>query len=630
MSALKKLTLFCLFFVAACAVNAQIIFSEDFQSGMPSSFTLVNQDGRTPASGVGYVTDAWVIRADLEDNSDSIAVSTSWYDPAGAADDWMITPMIHIDSQSILMWTAKAQDADFPDGYQVRISTTDTARASFLANFALFNINGEQPTWITRSVDLAAAGYANQDVYFAFRNISNDMFLLKVDDIVVRNPFQVDAKAVSFEVPRSGCQLGSAEPISITIENYGATALSNFDVTYIVNDGNAPVTVTETVSDSIAPASTYTYTFTQTADLSVSGTAYDINAFVSAAGDADLSNDTLDAVTVVNVTPANLTTPYTTSFETAGEILGWSAEDANNDGFPWFLGSGDANTGNIFFAYQYNTDAITAADDWLFSTCMDLIADTTYELRFFYSVGASGGTVYPEKLKVSIGNSASAAGMTTILEDLGAQSNDFFQEHKIVFEVASSGTYYIGFHCYSDADAFFLKVDDVTVGELQPPVAGFTTGKNELEVTFSSTSTGADSIYWDFGDGSNASTSPVVHNYTAPGSYYACITAFNQAGSNTFCDSVSVDTTTGITFFDVAGFSVFPNPTNGTAVVELKGQINEKTEITVSDMLGKELLAVPVKDAQTRLDLAGKPEGIYFITLSSGNSRLKEKLVLAR
>lgn len=621
-----------LLLAATFPLKAQVIYLEDFQdrARYDSTFTLVNLDGRTPAGGVSYVNEAWVRRADLEDNTDTIAVSTSWYDPAGSSDDWLITPLIHIDSQSVLSWRAKAQDADFPDGYQVRISTSDTAIASFLANFALFNINAEQPDWVTRTVNLADEGYANQDVYIAFRNISNDQFLLKVDDIMVRNPFPVDAKAISLQVPQTGCQLSNAETIAVTVENYGGDSLTNFDITYIVDDGNTPVSVTETVSAIVAAGSTYTYTFTQTADFSAVGVVYAVSAFVYAPGDADFSNDSLDAATVINVEPSDLTTPYVSSYETVGEILGWSVEDDNNDGNSWFLASGDANTGDIFFVYQYNEDGTTPGDDWLFSTCLDFTVGTEYELSFFHKVGNAQGTVYNEKLKVAIGTSPDAASMTTVLEDLGELSNDFYQEHSILFDVPSSGTYFIGFHCYSDPDAFVLSIDDVTVGEKQPPVAGFTTSTNELQVTFASTSVDADSLYWDFDDGSNSSSNPVIHTFPAPGTYYVCLTAFNTAGQDTYCDSVTVteDTIIGVALIDESEFSVFPNPTQGALVAQMNRQVVGKSTIIVSDMIGKKVMAVQVDRERITFDLSENPEGVYFILLQAGDTQLRRKIVL--
>ncbi|HXH20361.1 MAG TPA: choice-of-anchor J domain-containing protein [Chitinophagales bacterium] len=623
-----------LFFSLLQYSNAQVVFFEDFEQGMPGNFTLIDADGLTPAANVAYVTEAWVTRSNFDDNSDTVACSTSWYDPAGTADDWMVTPLIHIDSPAILTWDAKAQDNQYPDGYQVRISTTGTSPAGFLANPALFSIAAENAQWTSRSVNLAAAGYKNQDVYIAFRNNSNDQFLLLVDDIMVRTPLATDARAVALSVPLSSCVLGISEPISVSIENYGLLAISNFTVSYIVNDGNNADTVTETITASIAPGTIYNYTFVQGADLSSRGTVYSINAFITLTGDGDIANNAFVQNTVANVetiTPTGVN-PYQSGFETISEVLGWTNEDANSDGFSWTLATGPdvASTGNNGFVYFWNDDAVTAADDWLFSTCFDLMAGKVYELSFYYRVGNAGGTIYGEKLKVVLSNTPNTGGLSAVLEDLGEVVNDFFEEHKIIFTAPASGTYYIGFHCYSDADDYYLALDDVVLGELLPPVASFTTGTSQLAVTFASTSTGVvDSVYWDFGDGSYSTSDPVVHTFAAPGDYLVCITAYNAAGSDDSCRIITVDTLSGIAFPDNAVIKIYPNPTSGFIFLETS-RISADTWAEVTDITGKTVVNRHVGMPPISIDLSAQPGGIYFITITSGTSSIREKILLTR
>lgn len=164
-------------------LSAQVIFQEDFDNGMPANFTLLNVDNLTPAANVAYVTSAWIVREDFVNlPEDSIAVSTSWYTPSGISDDWMITPQISLTTNNILSWEASALDVNFPDGYQVLISTTTPTTAAFTS---LLTIPAENTTWTSRSIDLQASGYSNQNVYIAFRNNSNDQFLLFIDDILV-------------------------------------------------------------------------------------------------------------------------------------------------------------------------------------------------------------------------------------------------------------------------------------------------------------------------------------------------------------------------------------------------------------------------------------------------------------
>src|SRR3954470_11622787 len=89
------------------ALNAQVIYSEDFDnipgptSGgagtyvMAPGMLLRNVDNRTPDPQVSYINEAWERREDFGSNvADSMAFSTSWYSPVGAANDFMWTPMI--------------------------------------------------------------------------------------------------------------------------------------------------------------------------------------------------------------------------------------------------------------------------------------------------------------------------------------------------------------------------------------------------------------------------------------------------------------------------------------------------------------------------------------------------------
>ncbi|HXH17436.1 MAG TPA: choice-of-anchor J domain-containing protein, partial [Chitinophagales bacterium] len=191
-SLLVYLCLLCFFSLNA---RAQFILQEDFQQGIPGTWALINNDSRIPDSATNFVTDAWVAISDSSDTTDIIAVSTSKYSPAGAADDWLITPLLSLGSNGILTWYARAFSSTAADGYQVRISTTTPTIAGFNALAPLFSTSEENTSWTKHSVDLAAAGYSNQTVYIAFRNNSNDKYLLALDDVTVFDCNSLNADA---------------------------------------------------------------------------------------------------------------------------------------------------------------------------------------------------------------------------------------------------------------------------------------------------------------------------------------------------------------------------------------------------------------------------------------------------
>ena len=104
---MKKITFYLgMFLMLICGTTqAQTIFQEDFNGVSPlTNWTLINVDGRTPAANVAFVNDAWVTREDFDTTGvgDEVAVSTSWYSPAGASDDYLITPAIALTAGNLL------------------------------------------------------------------------------------------------------------------------------------------------------------------------------------------------------------------------------------------------------------------------------------------------------------------------------------------------------------------------------------------------------------------------------------------------------------------------------------------------------------------------------------------------
>ncbi len=264
---MKKLLLTALTALAlAGTVNSQIIFQEDFDGisgptaggagtySFPAGWFLRNVDNRTPATQVTYVNDAWERREDFANNvADSCAFSTSWYTPAGPADDWMWTPLIGpLPANCVLKWNAVTYDASYPDGYQVRVMTAaqgpPTGGTGVMGNQVtnstqVFSIPAENVTWTARQISLNA--YAGQSIYIAFRNNSNDEFLLLIDDVVVEVQNTIDAQ---MQVADTATQytlmpVSQTTPLTFagTIRNLGINALTNVSAQVNVYNGTTNV-----------------------------------------------------------------------------------------------------------------------------------------------------------------------------------------------------------------------------------------------------------------------------------------------------------------------------------------------------------------------------------------------------
>jgi len=236
--------------LCAAPVRAQVSIAEDFNpsdteptcatlpfDSFAPGWLLRNVDNRTPATNVAYVTRAWIVREDFRDDpTNCAAFSTSWYNPVGAANDFMCTPQLTLGSNPLLTWRAVAYDPQVRDGYEVRVMRTAPtggtgAQGNLLTSSTLVTtVAAENATWTSRQASLAPLGFANETAWVCFRNNSNDMFLLAIDDVVVRN-FGPDAE---LRDPATGSQFSKVPswgnfPVApaAAVAAAGGTAISN-------------------------------------------------------------------------------------------------------------------------------------------------------------------------------------------------------------------------------------------------------------------------------------------------------------------------------------------------------------------------------------------------------------------
>lgn len=180
---MNKRFLIGLFAFNTLALSAQTeILNEDFQSGAPVAFTIVDNDGLTPNAATAQFSEAWTQVIDPENASDTVMGSTSYFEPTGVASRWLITPALTLGSfGNFIYWEAKSHDPSFPDDYAVLVSTTDTQLSSFTETVGF--IQQENFEWTSRSVNLSSNGFADQTIYVAFVNKTDDGFILYLDDI---------------------------------------------------------------------------------------------------------------------------------------------------------------------------------------------------------------------------------------------------------------------------------------------------------------------------------------------------------------------------------------------------------------------------------------------------------------
>ncbi len=220
--------------------QAQILFSADFDDGTLGTMTAVDVDGKTIATNAMNAGAGPTFKPVQRTATNWEVISTSWFSPVGICDDWLISPEIEVtEENTFLTWEAYSPDAAYRDGYEVRISTTDNEVASFTD--IILTIPAEETAKKLRAISLDA--YMGQTIHFAFRNNSNDKFLLYMDNIQVERykNNNVITQSVSFEKYNP---TGGQVPITVMVENHGADMLTSLLFTW-EQGGN---TYTDTVT----------------------------------------------------------------------------------------------------------------------------------------------------------------------------------------------------------------------------------------------------------------------------------------------------------------------------------------------------------------------------------------------
>ncbi|MFA5970815.1 MAG: choice-of-anchor J domain-containing protein [Lentimicrobiaceae bacterium] len=189
---MRKISIAILFIlVTVVAAQAQqVIYSQTFEdtASLFQDYVLAKLDKGIPADTDmdTLKTVPWFVDA-AGTAGNHAAIATSNFNPAATADDWFIMPAVRIGKASKLTWESLSLTGGTADTYQVYVSTTEQSVAGCLFNGASGSYTSDNSTaFVSDTLDLAAAGYANQTVYIGFRlNTQSGGDKIAIDDILV-------------------------------------------------------------------------------------------------------------------------------------------------------------------------------------------------------------------------------------------------------------------------------------------------------------------------------------------------------------------------------------------------------------------------------------------------------------
>ncbi len=303
-------------------------------------------------------------------------------------------------------------------------------------------------------------------------------------------------------------------------------------------------------------------------------------------------------------------------FTLDGLIARFTNNSANADSFIWDFGDGststETNPEHTYAAngtYEVTLRAINACDTVAISK---MITFQTVPIADFAADTTQGCVPFTVRFSNLSSNDATnfrwvfPGGTPLISND---QSPEVTYETEGTFNVILIATNAAG----SDTTAF---ANYITANA--PPVANFDFVINTSSVDFTSAATGADRLYWDFGDGSTSTDSNPTHTYADDGDYTAMLSAINA------CDSVSFSQTVRIRNPPAAAFTA--NVTEGCAplVVNFSNASSDNATSFTWLLEGAE----PAVSNEQNPDVTYAAAGTYDVTLIVANETGADTLLL--
>lgn len=266
--------------------------------------------------------------------------------------------------------------------------------------------------------------------------------------------------------------------------------------------------------------------------------------------------------------------PYSNDFSGDDALAGFTTIDANGDGKTWAL---NTSYGRAYMKYNSSL----AMDDYLILPPLMLEGGKIY--HFTLDAWASS-SYYPERFEVLMGTQPTVAGLTkTVVAKTDLTTSDV-KTFEAFLQPETSGKYYVAIHGISDADEFYLYIDNLEVGSATTWLAPGTC----TDITVEADNHGALEANLQF-------TAPTV-----------CLDGSSPLGS---ISTIEI-------YRDGESVYTFNNPSVGETLTYCDNQITEKGEVVysfVASNVDGEGIAVESESVFVGFNVPAAPTGVSIV-----------------
>lgn len=211
---------------------------------LPEGFIFKVEDSGTVNSGISDEfpnNEAWNY---IEINThelygDWMFGAASWLDGTERADRWCIFPKVKVTGENAdAVWASNSADPDFPETYEVLVSSTGTETADFEKLLTVEN-DANQPG--LHGVDLSK--YDGKEIYLAIRLVTADGYFLTIDNVGFYGNVSLAQGGISSIADNNWKVTVSSEELTCTADNVSNIAVYDMSGRFVAGSDTETVNI---------------------------------------------------------------------------------------------------------------------------------------------------------------------------------------------------------------------------------------------------------------------------------------------------------------------------------------------------------------------------------------------------